>query len=70
MKKDSWLYSDSFIKRALAIWGYNVVGGLIVGLPIFIVAMVISAIFAAVAMRSFNNYEHIEQGLPMQFQVQ
>lgn len=41
MKKDSWLYSDNFLKRAFAIWGYNAVAGAIIGLPIAIIAMLI-----------------------------
>jgi hypothetical protein len=47
MKQNSWLYSDSFIKRALAIYGYGIVGNLLVTLPfvvvIFIIAITIGA---------------------------
>lgn len=42
MKKDSWLYSDSFLKRALAVYGYSLVGGLIIGIPVMIVFVLIS----------------------------
>ena len=35
MKKDSWLYSDSFLKRAFAIWGHNVVAGCIIAVMFF-----------------------------------
>lgn len=47
MKQDSWLNSDSFLKRAFAVWGHNMVANLIVAgvlgcmllLSIFIVAL-------------------------------
>ena len=41
MKKDSWLYSDSFMKRAFAIYGYNLVASLIIAVPIWLIGMVI-----------------------------
>ncbi len=42
MKQDSWLYSDSFLKRAFAIWGYATVAGLLVMIPLWLVMMIIS----------------------------
>jgi hypothetical protein len=47
MKKDSWLYSDSFLKRAFAIYGYNLVASLIIGIPLWIIGMLIAFAFAA-----------------------
>jgi hypothetical protein len=47
MKKDSWLYSDSFLKRAFAIYGYSLVASLIIAVPVWIVGMVIAFIVAA-----------------------
>lgn len=47
MKQDSWLYSDSFVKRALAVWGYGVVGNLILAIPMLLVFMILSAIFVS-----------------------
>ncbi len=47
MKNDSWLYSDSFLRRALAIYGYSLVGGMIVGVPIGIVMVVIGAVIGS-----------------------
>ena len=45
MKKDSWLYSDSFLKRAFAIWGHYIVANLIIGAAIFVVMMLMMLIF-------------------------
>jgi len=47
MKQDSWLYSDSFLKRAFAIYGYSMVAGLIIGIPVVILSMVIAASVAS-----------------------
>ncbi len=30
MQKDSWLYSDTFLKRAFAIWGHYFVANIII----------------------------------------
>lgn len=46
----SWLKSESFIKRALAIYGYAVVGGLIVG-GIFWAVILMIAVFMAFITR-------------------
>ncbi len=43
MKKDSWLYSDSFLKRAFAIWGHYFVANIIIGgcmLLLFLLLMI------------------------------
>lgn len=34
MQQHSWLYSDSFLKRAFAIWGHVAVVSLIIAIPI------------------------------------
>ncbi len=47
MKKDSWLYSDSFLKRAFAIYGYNLVASILVGIPLWIIGMLIAFGLAA-----------------------
>ena len=47
MKKDSWLYSDSFLKRAFAIYGYNMVASLIVGIPFMLFFMALTFIVAS-----------------------
>lgn len=47
MKQDSWLYSDSFLKRAFAIYGYNAVASLIIGIPFAIVIGLLSALLMA-----------------------
>lgn len=47
MKQDSWLYSDSFLKRAFAIWGYYVVANLIIGVPCAIIAFLIAITIGA-----------------------
>lgn len=46
MKKDSWLYSDSFLKRAFAVWGHYFVANLIIGIPVAVIAMMIAMMFA------------------------
>lgn len=40
MQKDSWLYSDSFLKRAFAVWGYNFVASLIIMIPFYILTII------------------------------
>ncbi len=47
MKKDSWLYSDSFLKRAFAIYGYNLVASIIIAIPLWVLGMALVAIFAS-----------------------
>jgi len=37
----SWLFSDSFIKRSLAITGYNIVGGLIIYICLVVITFFI-----------------------------
>ena len=48
MKKDSWLYSDSFLKRAFAIWGYQFVANAIITIPFFIIVMLFAIIVALI----------------------
>lgn len=40
MKTDSWLYSDSFPKRALAYWGYYTVASMIIGAAVVAVILI------------------------------
>ena len=46
MKQDSWLYSDSFVKRALAVWGHYVVGSIIIMIPLMLVFLILWTVFA------------------------
>jgi len=39
-----WLNSDSFLKRAFAIYGYSFVASLIISVPIFIIAAIIAVV--------------------------
>jgi hypothetical protein len=43
MNQQSWLYSDSFLKRAFAIWGHYMVANLIIGAAVFVVAFIVAA---------------------------
>jgi hypothetical protein len=45
MIKDSWLYSDSFLKRCFAIWGHFYVAHLIITIPFFILGLIVAAMF-------------------------
>jgi hypothetical protein len=45
MNQHSWLYSDSFLKRAFAIWGHYMVANLIIGACVFAVIFMIAAVF-------------------------
>lgn len=36
-----WLLSDSFLKRAFAIYGYSLVAGLIILIPLYIFILII-----------------------------
>jgi len=45
MNQHSWLYSDSFLKRAFAIWGHYMVANLIIGACLFAVMMVLAIAF-------------------------
>ncbi len=42
MKKDSWLLSDSFLKRAFAIYGYNLVAGIIIAAGMLIILILLA----------------------------
>lgn len=48
MKKDSWLYSDSFLKRAFAIWGHYFVANLIIGFAVFLIGLMLALVFGSV----------------------
>ncbi len=48
-KPESWLYSDSFLKRAFAIWGHYFVANMIIGAVIFAVAFMFVLAFAGIA---------------------
>lgn len=54
MKQDSWLYSDSFLKRAFAIWGYNAVAGLIIMIPFMILWTVFASLIFTSVMRTMG----------------
>lgn len=45
-----WLTDASFLKRCLAIYGYSIVGGLIVGLGIAIIMLVLGLAFGLALM--------------------
>lgn len=45
MQQQSWLYSDSFLKRAFAIWGHYFVANLIIGACVAIIAFIVALTF-------------------------
>jgi hypothetical protein len=47
-----WLNSDSFLKRAFAVYGYSFVASLIIMIPVFIIAVIVGIIGA---MAFFGN---------------
>lgn len=47
MNQHSWLYSDSLLKRAFAIWGHVTVAGLIITIPILIIQIAFVAYVAS-----------------------
>ncbi|MFT4311814.1 MAG: hypothetical protein ACMXYF_01145 [Candidatus Woesearchaeota archaeon] len=52
-KKDTysykgWLNSDYFLKRAFAVYGYSVVAGLLISIPIFLLFFIFALFFAFV----------------------
>ena len=54
MIKDSWLYSDSFLKRAFAIWGYNFVANLIISVPFVILwILLVITVISKIPSNSF-----------------
>lgn len=50
-----WLVSDSFLKRALAVFGYNLVAGLIIWIGLFIIFMLF-AVMAALVFGAASVY--------------
>lgn len=64
-----WLNSDSFLKRAFAVYGYSFVAGLIISIPIFIIAVIIGivgalAFFGGAASQMGEDYVP-RQEMPM-----
>ena len=43
LENKSWLYSDSFVKRALTCYGYALSAHLIIALPVLLVSLLFSA---------------------------
>ena len=41
-----WLNSDKFLKRAFAIYGYTLVAGLIITIPLYIIIIIIMLFFS------------------------
>ena len=56
MKKDSWLYSDSFLKRAFAIYGYNMVASLMIAIPFIILWFLFLAVVIGVGFSNMGNW--------------
>ncbi len=45
MNQNSWLYSDSFLRRAFAIWGHYFVANLIIGACVAVIAFIVAITF-------------------------
>ncbi|NOS68263.1 MAG: hypothetical protein HOO67_07980 [Candidatus Peribacteraceae bacterium] len=66
MQQNSWLYSDSFLKRAFAIWGHAAVAHLIIMIPFMILwFLMIGMIFSAV-MNSGGMMDQVPPGMEYQ----
>lgn len=62
MQQNSWLYSDSFLKRAFAIWGHAAVAHLIIMIPFMLLwVLVFGMIFSAI-IRNVNLQPSDEGG--------
>ncbi len=48
-KYKGWLVSDRFLKRAFAVYGYSLVAGLIVIVPIYLLALLVALLLYAVS---------------------
>lgn len=48
-KYRGWLVSDRFLKRAFAVYGYSLVAGLIIVVPIYLIALLAALLFYAVS---------------------
>ncbi|NOS68264.1 MAG: hypothetical protein HOO67_07985 [Candidatus Peribacteraceae bacterium] len=57
MQKNSWLYSDSFLKRAFAIWGHAAVAHLIIMVPIMILWFLVIALFVSSMIRAIPDMQ-------------
>lgn len=45
-----WLNSDSFIKRAFAVYGYSIVAGLLIIVPVYAILALFFVLFALVGL--------------------
>lgn len=57
-----WLNSDSFLKRAFAIYGYNFVAGMIISLVIIVPIMLI--VFMIFGAAIFGGFRDARDGMP------
>jgi hypothetical protein len=62
-----WLNSDSFMKRSFAIFGYNFVANLIIGIIVFFLGFILAIAFGGLAMFSVFSSES-EQRNQMMFE--
>lgn len=69
MKQDSWLYSDSFLKRAFAIWGYHFVANVIIAIPFMILWFLMMGFFFA-SFAGNGGFERAMEQEMMQLEVQ
>jgi hypothetical protein len=65
MKKDSWLVSDSFLKRAFAIWGYHFVANIIIMIPIMILWFAFVAMIVGMGISQMNHDGYNDRGMMM-----
>ncbi|MCC7565431.1 MAG: hypothetical protein KO206_04020 [Methanomicrobiaceae archaeon] len=49
-----WLVSDSFLKRAFAVFGYNLVAGLIIWLLLAAIFLILALILAAIGIAAYG----------------
>ena len=47
LEQESWLYSTSIVKRALAMWGYAFIGSLMVIVPFVLFAILFPFVMVA-----------------------
>ena len=47
LEQESWLYSTSIVKRALAMWGYAFIGSLMVTVPFVLLAILFPFVVVA-----------------------
>lgn len=46
-KPDSWLYSDSLLRRSFAIWGHNMIAHLIIMLIFWVIIAIVAFTFVS-----------------------